>query len=280
MTGQRRITEAELHAFVDGELAPAEQAEVEALLAAAPAHLALAREIGAINDAIRASYADRLTAPIPDAIEARAAGFDRGARTPRLRFVRAAAAVLLLIGAAAAGYSARAMLEEPRGAEAAFVETALGAHSVYVPEVRHPVEVKAGEAHLVRWLAKRVGADVRAPALAGLGWALMGGRLLPDQDGHPAAQFMYEDGSGRRLTLYIRKETGLDNTSFRFFERDGFGAFYWIDRPLAYALTGRLSRDELMTLADVVYGQLDGPPGTRVPGAPADAAPADPGGAR
>ena len=66
----------------------------------------------------------------------------------------------------------------------------------------------------------------------------MGGRLLPDQ-GLPAAQFMYEDGTGRRLTLYMRKETGLNNTSFRFSERDGFGSFYWIDRPLAYALAGR-----------------------------------------
>ena len=60
--------------------------------------------------------------------------------------------------------------------------TALGAHTVFVPEVRHPVEVKADEAHLVRWLAKRVGADVRAPALGSMGWQLMGGRLLPDQE--------------------------------------------------------------------------------------------------
>jgi anti-sigma factor RsiW len=55
----------------------------------------------------------------------------------------------------------------------------------------------------------------------------------------------------------MRKETGLGNTSFRFYERDGFGAFYWIDRPLAYALTGRLSREDQMTIANTVYGQLD-----------------------
>ena len=68
---------------------------------------------------------------------------------------------------------------------------------------------------------------------------------------------MYEDTSGRRLTLYMRKETGLNNTSFRFYERDGFGSFYWIDRPLAYALSGRLSREELMGLANAVYAQLE-----------------------
>jgi anti-sigma factor RsiW len=267
MTGQRRvITEAELHAFVDGELAPAERAELEELLAAAPSELALARELRGLNDAIKASYAGP-EAPAPAAIEARVARFGHGRLGLLRRFVRPAAAIVVVVGAAGSGYLARGLLGEPRGAEAAFVATALGAHSVYVPEVRHPVEVKAEEAHLVRWLAKRVGADVRAPALANLGWKLMGGRLLPDQDGHAAAQFMYEDASGRRLTLYMRKETGLGNTAFRFYERDGFGAFYWIDQPLAYALAGRLTREELTDLATAVYGQLEGPrDGSDAPG--------------
>ena len=96
----------------------------------------------------------------------------------------------------------------------------------------------------MQWLTRRVGARC-ARALAGdRGWKLMGGRLLPDR-GLPAAQFMYEDAAGRRLTLYMRKETGLNNTAFQFAERDGFGAFYWVDRPLAYAIAGRLGREEL-----------------------------------
>lgn len=263
MSGPRRISEAELHAFVDGELAPAEHAEVADLLAVSPADLALVREIREINEAIRARYGGLLSEPGPADSRARLGRRPRRGwlAWPR-RLARPAAAAVLLLGATAAGYVARGLMVEPRRPETVFVATALGAHSVYVPEVRHPVEVRADEAHLVRWLAKRVGADVRAPVLAGTGWKLMGGRLLPDQEGHAAAQFMYEDATGRRLTLYIRKETGLDNTAFRFFERDGFGAFYWIDRPLAYALTGRLSRDELMTLANAVYGQLEGQAGS------------------
>jgi anti-sigma factor RsiW len=147
------------------------------------------------------------------------------------------------------------MIETRR--ETAFVATAIGAHSVYVPEVRHPVEVGAAEeTHLVQWLTKRLGINVRAPTLSALGWKLVGGRLLPDR-GLPAAQFMYEDGAGRRLTLYMRKEMGLNNTAFQFAERDGFSAFYWVDHPLAYAIAGRLSRDELMALASAIYGQLE-----------------------
>jgi anti-sigma factor RsiW len=263
MTDPRRISEAELHAFVDGELAPAEHAEVAELLAASSADLALAHEIRELNEAIRARYGGPVADPRPSAIEARLRRRVGGGWSRRV--ARPAAAAVLLLGSVVAGYVGRGLLADPRGPETVFVATALGAHSVYVPEVRHPVEVRADEAHLVRWLAKRVGADVRSPALTGAGWKLMGGRLLPDQDGHPAAQFMYEDATGRRLTLYVRKETGLDNTAFRFFERDGFGAFYWIDRPLAYALTGRLSRDELMTLANLVYGQLEGQGGAPDP---------------
>jgi anti-sigma factor RsiW len=271
MTGQHRISEAELHAFVDGELTPDEHAQIEAMLAATPPDLALARELRDLNDAIRSRYAGRLGESVPPAMQASLAHLDRNGPTMVRRLARPATVLALVLGSAAAGYLAKGLLVEPRGPEAAFVATALGAHSVYVPEVRHPVEVKADEAHLVRWLTKRVGADVRAPALASLGWKLMGGRLLPDQEGLPAAQFMYEDASGRRLTLYMRKETGLNNTAFRFFERDGFGAFYWIDRPLAYALTGRLSRDELMALANAVYGQLEVPTGVKVPAEPSQA---------
>src|SRR5262245_43046479 len=264
MTGQRRASEAELHAFVDGELAPDDRAEVEAMLVATPSDHALAHEFRDLNEAVKARYAGYLREPAPPAIGKLAARLARGRPLAGRRLARLSAAAAVVMAAGVAGYFLRELVSEPRGADVAFVTTALAAHTVYVPEVRHPVEVKADEAHLVRWLTKRVGADVRAPALAELGWKLMGGRLLPDH-GLAAAQFMYEDASGRRLTLYMRRETGLNNTSFRFFEKDGCGSFYWIDRPLAYAVSGRLSRDELMNLANVVYAQIEGAAGPKPP---------------
>jgi anti-sigma factor RsiW len=263
----RRISRADLHAYVDGELATDERAEVESALLASPQDAELAREFHELNEALRQRYAGRFGAPLPPHLHALAARMDRRPIPSPARFFRWAAAVAVVITSVLAGYTLRSLLSEPHGPEAQFVTAAIGAHTVYVPEVRHPVEVKADEAHLVRWLAKRVGADVRAPALGPLGWKLMGGRLLPDH-GLPAAQFMYEDASGRRLTLYVRKETGLDNTAFRFHEMDGFGSFYWIDRPLAYALSGRLSRDELMALANAVYAQLEAQNAGSAPGSP------------
>jgi anti-sigma factor RsiW len=251
----RRISETELNALVDGELAPEERAEVEALLQSAPAEQALARELADLNEVLRARYGGEPDRPLPEPARRLLERFPRRGPplAPRQRAL--AAALVIAVAAGAAGYAVRDFRGDRRQ-EPNFVANAIGAHRVYVPEVRHPVEVKAGEEHLVRWLNRRVGAPFAAPSLVEHGWKLMGGRLVPD-GGQPAAQFMYEDGSGRRLTLYIRKETGTANTAFRFAEREGFGAFYWIDQPLAYALAGRLQREELMGLANLVYAQLE-----------------------
>jgi anti-sigma factor RsiW len=260
MTPERRISEVELHAYLDGELTAEDRAEVEELLAAGPAEVGLVRDFRDLNEAIARRYASLLDAPLPERMQQVLAAMpEHGAELSgsARRWVRLAAGVLIALSAAAAGYVVRGLIAPTRSPETAFIATAIGAHSVYVPEVRHPVEVGAAEeAHLVQWLTKRLGANVRAPTLSVLGWKLVGGRLLPDR-GLPAAQFMYEDGAGRRLTLYMRKETGLNNTAFQFAERDGFAAFYWVDRPLAYAIAGRLGRDELMGLANAVFGQLE-----------------------
>jgi anti-sigma factor RsiW len=256
MTAPRRITEAELHALIDGELTEEARAEADTLLAGSPADQALAREFRAVNEAMRAQYAGRLEEPVPPAMLALLARMPRWSSGIAPRQFALAAAVLIAVMAGLAGYFARGFMAGPARAAPSFVANALGAHNVYLPEVRHPVEVKAEEEHLVRWLARRVGAPIRAPSLADRGWRLMGGRLLPDL-GHPAAQFMYEDAGGRRITLYIRKETGMSNTAFRYYEKDGLASFYWIDRPLAYALAGRIAREELTAIADVVYTQLE-----------------------
>lgn len=58
------------------------------------------------------------------------------------------------------------------------------------------------EAHLVAWLSKRLGTPLKVPRLDTLGFGLVGGRLLPGDQG-PVAQFMYQDGQGQRLTLYV-----------------------------------------------------------------------------
>jgi anti-sigma factor RsiW len=142
-----------------------------------------------------------------------------------------------------------------------FVKRAAVAHAVYSPEVRHPVEVGADqEQHLVAWLSKRLGAPLRAPKLdnVGLGYALVGGRLLPGENG-PVAHFMYQYKDGRRLTLYVRASAaGNRETAFRYAAEGNVRVFYWIDRNLGYAISSAdIAKDELYKVADAVYKQLN-----------------------
>ena len=132
------------------------------------------------------------------------------------------------------------------------------AHLVYTPEVRHPVEVDAKEKdHLVKWLSKRLDRPLKVPALGNDGFELLGGRLLPGNDG-PVAQFMYQDASGKRLTLYVtQRHKGDELTAFRFAREGGVQVFYWIDDDCGYALTGEIDKPTLNRIASSVYKQLE-----------------------
>src|SRR5438132_1464027 len=192
----------------------------------------------------------------------------RGCRPTSARYCswRRIAAVLawlalgIALGAPAGWYAhpERSLTQSAPDA-AVLARRAAVAHAVYSPEVRHPVEVGADdEQHLVAWLSKRLGAKVRAPKLDEAGMSLVGGRLLPGDNG-PVAQFMYQSQNGRRLTLYVRTEASRNReTAFRYARENNVGVFYWIDREVGYALASAdLSKDELLRLANLVYKKLE-----------------------
>lgn len=144
-------------------------------------------------------------------------------------------------------------------APARFAQQAAVAHAVYQPEQRHPVEVEAAQqAHLVQWLSKRLGRPLKLPQLAGLGYELVGGRLLPGDSG-ARAQFMYQDAAGERITLYlgaIDHAAARAETAFSFSSDGPVPSFYWVDQGFGYALSGALPRQRLLELATAVHQQL------------------------
>lgn len=264
MNGESResVAEVDLHAWLDGELDPDRRAEVEDWLAAHPGDAERLAAYRKTDERLRALYAPVLDEPVParlsDALAPAVA-----AATPAHRGLRAALVagwLLTAVGGTLAGWFGREHFGGWPGAVAAdaeFVERAMYAHAVYVPEVRHPVEVAAAESkHLLGWLSKRMGREIRAPGLEMLGYELLGGRLLPGADGRPAAQFMYQNAAGRRLTLYVNRCDARGGTAFRYIAEDGLNAFYWLDDELGYALVGDLDREDLSAAAHQVYRQL------------------------
>ena len=125
------------------------------------------------------------------------------------------------------------------------------------------MEVGAGDQeHLVQWLSRRTGKALKVPRLDAQGYELVGGRLLPGDQG-ARAQFMFQNAQGVRVTLYLGAlfptteltEAGGE-TAFRFAQEGPVPGFYWVDQGFGYALSGPLSRDALMALAEAVYRQL------------------------
>jgi anti-sigma factor RsiW len=244
------ISENELHAYVDGQLTEERRVEVEAYLADNPQEQARIREYQEQNRLLHASYDAIMAEPIPT--------WYLGARHRPFLLPAVGAAVVCIILGGVAGWFLRDAIVQRSVKEVDFARQAALAHALYTPEVRHPVEVTAEqEEHLVRWLSKRLGGTLKVPHLVDLGYELVGGRLLPGDQG-PVAQFMYQEQSGRRLTLYVKTDPSSEReTAFRFSQQGKVAVFYWLDRHLSYALSGEMRKDELLHIANVIYQRLN-----------------------
>jgi len=270
------VTEAELQAYVDRQLTPERQREIEAYLARRPEEAQRVDSYLAQKRELRALFNPVLEEPLPQRL--------RLAARPRTPWYmqRMAAGIAIALVSGVAGWGLRGGLgTEPGGGMVAqrtpsaitvasatgFAQRAAIAHAVYSPDVRRAVEVGADhEDQLVAWLSKRMGSPMKPPHLQSLGYALDGGRLLPGDKG-PVAQFMYHDNAGAKLTLYVSNEiTGLgaaapgqknQETAFRFAQEGSVNVFYWVNGPFGYAISADADKAELARVSGEVYRQLE-----------------------
>ncbi len=263
------VSDEDLHAYVDRQLPPTRQAEVERWLESNAEAAARVAFYTRLNAEMHRRFDHVLAEPVPREWGPTPTWRRRIAdrRGPTLRTFGIAAS--WLFAGLFAGWVTHDLLIPPKTVErvveapAPMPEQAAVAHAVFTPEVRHPVEVRADEDHLLRWLSNRMGRPIKAPNLEGNGWRLMGGRLLPvagEGEQRVACQFMFERGDGARLTIYYKSanEPGAEPSAFRFTqEPNGLGVLYWFDSKLGYALVGKLPKDELKELARKVYEQFN-----------------------
>jgi anti-sigma factor RsiW len=272
-TRQTSIDEDDFQAFVDGQLPPERCRAVMAYLAAQPDESSRMGDYRTLCEGLHASYDEVLYEPLPvrlrvDHYRGRSSWRDRLQRwfgfgvfglTPRLVGLAA-----LLAASAASGWwmhSNQVVLPEVETPAMSFARQAASAHAVYTPDMRHPVEFGADQQEvLLVYLSERLGAPIHAPILQDVGFTLVGGRLLP-ASGKPAAQLMYEDGSGQRITLYIRARwtapnAGQPEGSVHYATEGEVGLVWWVDGPFAYGLTGAMDREQLFATADTVQHQL------------------------
>lgn len=257
------VTEADLHAYIDGLLPHARSEEIEAYLATRPGEAERLDAYRKQKEELRALFNPVMDEPTPPSLSAPPHHWLWEAK-------RLVAGLAIAFVGGTAGWALRGQMQPALMAQApanmatadvkvaALARQAAIAHVVYSPDVRHPVEIGAEqEDQLVTWLSKRLGTQIRPPKLGKLGYELIGGRLLPGQSG-PVAQFMYHDSAGQRLTLYVSAEQAQNkDTGFKFAQEGPVNVFYWIDGKFGYALSAGIGKAELTRIATAVYEQLE-----------------------
>lgn len=251
-----------VHAYLDGELDPAQCREFEAALAGDAPLRARVQAGVELEALLHRRYDAVLDEQIPGRLRVVTAA---RRRTYWPSVAGMAASLLVGVGlgavltpgsrapdAAPPGTSGPTASIGARGnaVAAGFARQSALAHVMYAPDVVRPVELGVErQSELLRWLSERLGTDVRPPLLSDAGFDLIGGRLLPGSPA-PIAQFMYHDGKGERITLCIAHRTDAAALEPMRVYRDGpVKVLYWRENGFDYAVSGAIGDEVLHAVA-------------------------------
>ncbi|MDB5615699.1 MAG: anti-sigma factor [Devosia sp.] len=252
-----QISRDMLMAYCDGQLPDSDRLAVENHLATNPEAAMEVALIQRQNDAIRTMFAPAGAEPVPARLRPGRLAAEIGRRRSHGWSWAAAAVVLVGLGLAA-GWFARPLLDA-RPASAMLIADAVNAHTVYVAENRHAVEVGSDDSeHLSTWLSTRLDTTLGMPNLDAQGFTLVGGRLLPGEPdaGGRAAQLMYEDTSKQRVTIYVTAALSDREPAYEFTSYEGAEAFYWANARITCTVVGTLPEEQMKAVAGAVYSQL------------------------
>lgn len=252
MTANKTIETWALHAYADGELAAHERVEVER-------HLEEDIDARGVLDAIRrekaalhGAYDNVLNEKVP--YGSIAASQQQKQRQLAPWAAVAAAVAMLAIGVGGGWYGAVRSMPD---ALAMMSKRALVAHEVYANDPKHFVEVTAAETdHLQKWLSKRIGANVVIPDLTERGYTFLGGRLLAAEE-RPAGQLVFEDQDKHRIAIFVTLNPDHKDAPIAMEQRGKVWGCYWMDGKFGMAVTGEMSKDDMLALAKDVYDQLE-----------------------
>lgn len=247
-----------LMAYADGALDAAERARMEAYLADRPDAAAEVAQLQRQSNAIRTLYGPAAAEPVPSRLSVAALARTQD-KARRRGWKNLAAAVVLLALGLAGGWLLRGQTAAP-GIADRLIADAVSAHTVFVAEKRHAVEVESADSeHLSTWLSNRLQTTLAMPDLGEAGLNFLGGRLLPAPEvpGGRAAQLMYEDAAGARLTLYVTPSPGPDTPRYELADLGLDRALFWADNVISCTITAPYPAEKLQAIAREVFSQLN-----------------------
>jgi len=266
-TADIHIPEADLHAYVDGQLDAERTSAIRRYLLAHSDTARRVRDYLDQRDALRVALAHVAMEPIPIQLDLQRLIQQRLAQQHRWSVWRAAAGALLAIGLTTAsmtggwflrgGIAVPAALEAKASSNDRLLDEIADYHAAYARETIHQVEVPASEtAHIESWLGDRLHRRLQVPDLSSRGLEFTGARLLV-VDGAPVADLVYH-WPGREhqpVALCITFASGPEEAP-RLAVRDDIQQISWQHNGYAYVIAGWMNPTTLQELANELMPQL------------------------
>lgn len=246
-----KISDAQIQAYLDGQLGDKGEAEVLAHLERNPELLArvqkdidekhhLAEEIDdAVDDEV-----DPETAALAEKLASRIEAKERRHNLKRWSSLGASALVVAAIG----WFGHVAFVDSGQSALPPFVADAARDHQIFARSVK-PIEIPGSDlANMEELFSSHLGETVQIPNLLPIGYSLVGGRLLGAEEG-PFVQILYDNDDDHRLSVYLAKRGSSTVKKLQVVEVSGLGTGYWDTDALSYALVAETTLEDVQEIA-------------------------------
>jgi anti-sigma factor RsiW len=226
--------ERDLHAYIDHQLSDADRRVLETWLASHPEETAQVRAWQRDAQQLRAALSGALQQPANPALDPMMIRQRRRQQSRR----HLASAAVLLIAVSIGGFSGWQAREMTLARPAQLPMTdALQAYRLIAQQGVLPADYKVdSDGDMQRWLDRYFSGAGRLPDLKAAGFEPVSGRLLSTDEG-AAAMVMYEDGSGHKVSFYLRPPGPKNTLLPRGSRSDGdLQADYWSGPGYNYAV--------------------------------------------
>lgn len=254
MSGERPISEDDLHGYVDGVLEADRRAAVERHLADNPQTASRVAGWQQADEALRQAVGWRAEEPVPTELNVARVAASRVDRQWAPWRMAASIFVALIVGAGG-GWVAHTP-NTRNGVESVAWEAAM-AQRVFAQDPMHPVEFSGNEQDkLVQWVSQRLGRPVVPPDLSKSGYRLLGGRVIATEHG-AGSMFLYESSDGARVTLFVRPMERIDqNATMQPVDMRRTSGFAWAKNGLGFSLVANNPIEGLHQLANKVRDEM------------------------
>ena len=251
------VLDEDLHAYVDRQLASDRRPAVERHLRD---HSDSARRVGAYiaqREALRAALVDQKSEPVPPWLDPHL--LQRHRLSERRNIWRAAAAVLLAIGIGGTVdwlMDGGVVIDRFSQHQAdAFGQQAATAYLALAKTDPQPLPVVSLDS-LSASVSRALGVPVRFHDTASVGFALIGGWVMPGSNGQ-AVQLAFRDTKDNRLiTMYLEGRPAAKETPFRRVTSAGVPTVAWEDDGLACAISAIVESERLEQIGRRIYDAL------------------------